>query len=117
MKSKTAKKKNSGGRHRPLVVEVDHFGAPPVPMDVLVTEGVFAPAAPATLPVSVPAPPALAPLLLTAEQACTLLGVSRAHFFRLKKAGNVPGCVNLGGLVRYRREDLEAWVKQLQPSP
>lgn len=116
MARKTAKKKNSGGRHRP---PVDHLGAPPVPMDVLVSEGAYAPAKPAFTPVPelAQAPPALAPLLLTTEQACTLLGVSRAHFFRLKKSGLVPGCVNLGGLVRYRREDLEEWVRQLEPSP
>lgn len=116
MARKTTKKKNSGGRHR----QFDQLGAPPVPMDVLVSEGAFAPdepAEPLTLPVSAPAPLALAPLLLTTEQACALLGVSRAHFFRLKKSGLVPGCVNLGGLVRYRREDLESWVRQLQPSP
>ncbi|WP_085812742.1 helix-turn-helix transcriptional regulator [Citrifermentans pelophilum] len=117
MARKTTKKKNSGGRHRS---PVDHFGAPPVPMDVLVSEGSFAPSKPESLPSvpeSAPAPLALAPLLLTTEQACALLGISRAHFFRLKKSGLVPGCVNLGGLVRYRREDLESWVRQLQPSP
>ncbi|GFO60017.1 hypothetical protein GMST_23420 [Geomonas silvestris] len=72
----------------------------------------------ASVPVAAPSAPAgLVPLLLTAEQVCQMLGVSRAHFFRLKKAGSVPPAVSLGGLVRYRREDIEEFVRQLEPSP
>jgi excisionase family DNA binding protein len=87
-------------------------------LDALVSPGVSPSSSvklprPAPLPVSVPAPSALEPLLLTVEQTCQLLGISRAHFFRLKKAGVIPAAVNLGGLVRYRRADIEKFVKGL----
>ena len=73
---------------------------------------------PEPVPVLIPAPvessAVMAPLLLTVAEVCALLSVSRSTFFRLKKAGEIPGCVSLGGQVRYRREDLEQWVKQMQ---
>ena len=117
MKRKGTKKQNSGGRHRLPVADQEQHGAPAVPIDVLVEQGeVPAPDLPPAL-ASEPSAAPLAPLLLTVEQACALLGASRAHFFRMKKAGQLPGCVNLGGLVRYRREDIEDFVRQLKPSP
>ena len=115
MKRKEIKKKTVGGRHKPLTAEPEH-GAPPVPMDVLVSQGAFVAdqTGPVASPESVATPvPAIVPLLLTAAEVCALLSVSRATFFRMKKAGEVPGCVSIGGQVRYRREDLEQWVKQL----
>lgn len=50
-------------------------------------------------------------LLLTVADLCALLQISRSTFFRLKKAGQVPGSVTLGGQVRYHRETVETWLR------
>ncbi|AJE03335.1 helix-turn-helix transcriptional regulator [Geobacter pickeringii] len=62
-------------------------------------------------PVPAGDPPAADALLLTVADLCGLLQISRSTFFRLKKAGQVPGCITLGGQVRYHRETVEAWLR------
>jgi predicted DNA-binding transcriptional regulator AlpA len=56
------------------------------------------PVKPSSLPDSV---------LLGAEGVCKVLSISRATFFRMKKAGLLPDPVNIGGQFRWRRTEIE----------
>lgn len=49
-------------------------------------------------------------LLLTAADAAALLSVSKAHWYRMHNAGRIPLPVRLGGAVRWRTDELRAWV-------
>jgi predicted DNA-binding transcriptional regulator AlpA len=53
------------------------------------------------------------PLLVSAEQAAMLLGVSRATFWSLNAAGSIPLPVKLKGCKRtlWRREELIEFVR------
>jgi excisionase family DNA binding protein len=54
----------------------------------------------------------LGPLLLTVREAAALIGVSRATFWKLHSQGRVPLPLRLGGrVVRWRKGEVEAWVK------
>lgn len=69
-----------------------------------------------TLGAQVPAP-VTDPLLLTVSQVCDLLGgISRSTLVRMEKSGKLPGRVQLGGSVRYHRETIEAWLKEIVSS-
>ena len=49
-------------------------------------------------------------LALTAEEVAELLGISRAHVFRLQSSGKLPKPIRLGRAVRWPRTTLEAWL-------
>ncbi len=51
-----------------------------------------------------------APLLLSAETVAELLGISIRTLWRLRAAGRLPRPVRLGGSVRWRPEDIQAWI-------
>lgn len=55
-------------------------------------------------------------LLVTAGEAASSLGVSKAHFYRMHNAGRIPLPVRLGGAVRWRRAELLAWIDAGMPS-
>jgi excisionase family DNA binding protein len=57
-------------------------------------------------------PPADAPAaaLLTVRAVAALLHCSPRHVYRLADAGLMPAPVRLGHLVRWRRQDLDAWL-------
>jgi predicted DNA-binding transcriptional regulator AlpA len=60
-----------------------------------------------------PAPTAAAgepPLLVGADRAASMCGISPASWYRLKAAGKTPAPVKLGGRVLYRSADLQLWV-------
>ena len=53
------------------------------------------------------------PLLLEVREAAALISVSRATFWRLHSKGAVPLPIRLSGrVVRWRRDELEAWVQK-----
>ncbi|MBL4701842.1 MAG: helix-turn-helix domain-containing protein [Phycisphaeraceae bacterium] len=54
--------------------------------------------------------------LVTALKAAELLGISRAHFYRMHNAGRVPLPIRLGGSVRWRVSELVAWVEAGMPN-
>ncbi|MCG3178062.1 MAG: hypothetical protein BIFFINMI_00385 [Phycisphaerae bacterium] len=67
---------------------------------------------PAAVPQSVQPVAAQADVVLTGLEVAKLLKVSRATFFRLVKAGRVPGRIDLPGLpVRYLRSAVVAWLE------
>ena len=59
---------------------------------------------------------AVLPVLVTADQASAMLGVSKAHFYRMHNAGRIPLPVRLGGAVRWRRAELLAWIDAGMPN-
>jgi predicted DNA-binding transcriptional regulator AlpA len=60
--------------------------------------------------------PAVRDELLTLDQVLAELGgVSRRTFFRWRELGRAPQCVKLpNGELRIWRNDLHAWLRQLQ---
>jgi excisionase family DNA binding protein len=56
------------------------------------------------------APDPAAEQLLDVEQVATLLNCSTRHVWRLHDGGKMPAAVRLGALVRWRRQDLDAWL-------
>jgi excisionase family DNA binding protein len=54
-------------------------------------------------------------LLVKASEAAKLLDMSRAHFYRMLKSGRAPAPVRLGGCVRWRVDELRAWVSAGMP--
>lgn len=57
-------------------------------------------------------PPAEVPAqaLLDVRAVARLLDCSPRHVYRLADAGQMPPPVRLGALVRWRRQDLDAWL-------
>lgn len=56
--------------------------------------------------------PQYLPLLLGAEAAAELIGISESTLWKLHSQGRIPNPMRLGGrVVRWRREELEAWVR------
>jgi len=60
---------------------------------------------------SVNAPPAPAPEVLTAAEAAEILRLSPAHVRRLAGLGKIPGAVLIGGSWRFSRETLTGLFK------
>jgi hypothetical protein len=51
-------------------------------------------------------------LLIPDSAAAALIGISRAHFHRLRASGKLgPQAIRLGRKVLYERESLVLWVK------
>lgn len=61
-------------------------------------------------------PPAIAPIALSAEQVAELLGVSRAHVWRMLKRGQLPTPARLGRLSRWDRRIIETWLAAGAPA-
>lgn len=49
-------------------------------------------------------------LLINANELGKLLGLGRTKVYEMKKSGQLPCPVKIGGSVRWRREEVEAWV-------
>ncbi|CAH2031260.1 helix-turn-helix transcriptional regulator [Trichlorobacter ammonificans] len=56
-------------------------------------------------------------LLLTVNDLCGLLNLSRSTINRMERNGTLPGRVELGGAVRYHRETVEAWLRGIAKNP
>ena len=55
--------------------------------------------------------------LLDVVAVTELLGhCSKRHVYRLADAGRMPRPIKLGALVRWRRAELEAWIREGCPS-
>ena len=48
--------------------------------------------------------------LLDAKQAARLCGMSRAAWYKRLSSGQVPHPVKIGGLSRWRRDELSRWI-------
>jgi len=49
-------------------------------------------------------------LLLSAEKLAELLDISLRTLWRLRAAGKLPAPIRLGGSVRWRCSEIEAWI-------
>lgn len=56
------------------------------------------------------------PVLLDVRQVAAILGCSPRHAYRLADAGRMPRPLKLGALVRWRRDELNAWISDGCPS-
>jgi len=54
--------------------------------------------------------------LLNVRGVAALLDCSTRHVYRLADGGRIPRPVKLGSLVRWRRAELDAWIKAGCPS-
>ncbi|MGE3109340.1 MAG: helix-turn-helix transcriptional regulator [Phycisphaerales bacterium] len=49
-------------------------------------------------------------LAVSAEELAELLGVSRAHIFRMMSSGRLPSPIRLGRVVRWSRATIDGWL-------
>jgi predicted DNA-binding transcriptional regulator AlpA len=56
------------------------------------------------------------PLLVADRVVSTLVGVSRATWWRLHAAGKTPTPVRLGGRVLWDRSEIETWIREKCPN-
>lgn len=51
--------------------------------------------------------------MLTIDQAASYLGITKATIYtwRTRRVGYGPRAVKVGGCLRYRRRDLDAWIE------
>ncbi len=59
-----------------------------------------------------PKPPEQPPELLTEQEASEVLTVSVSTMVRWRREGAGPPWFRLGGRVRYRRDELLAWLEE-----
>lgn len=57
------------------------------------------------------------PELLTAADLATSIGVARRTVWTWVRRGSVPGLVRLGTRIRFRREDVDRWIRSGCPVP
>lgn len=55
-------------------------------------------------------------LALSADEVAAMLGISRAHVWKLASSGRMPRPIRLGRAVRWDRKNLEAWLAAGAPS-
>ena len=61
--------------------------------------------------------------VLSEKEACFYLGVSRSFLAQGRIYGDLPGrtptppFLRIGRMIRYRREDLDAWMETYRQSP
>jgi excisionase family DNA binding protein len=52
-----------------------------------------------------------APVLITVKETAALLGITSRHFNALRSEGKIgPQCVRLGACIRFRRDEISAWI-------
>jgi len=49
--------------------------------------------------------------LLDVAAAAAMLGISQRSVWRLRDSGKIPPAVRIGGCIRWRRHDIEAWIQ------
>ncbi len=52
----------------------------------------------------------LFPALVDVQAVALMLNCSSRHVYRLSDAGRIPAPVRLGALVRWSRQEVEAWI-------
>jgi excisionase family DNA binding protein len=64
----------------------------------------------------VPSDLAALPALLDVRAVAAMLDCSPRHVYRLADAGRMPAPVRIGALVRWRRTDIDNWLKDRCPA-
>lgn len=52
------------------------------------------------------------PHLLTVDDFCKMVGISRSTWHKLKRESSTPAIVTVGGIQRIRREAIEEWLAE-----
>lgn len=52
-------------------------------------------------------------ILLSVNEMCKLLKISRATLVRMDKSGKLPGRIKMGGSVRFHRKTVDNWLQSL----
>ncbi len=52
-------------------------------------------------------------ILLSVNEMCKLLKISRATLVRFDKSGKLPGRIKMGGSVRFHRKTVDNWLQSL----
>lgn len=55
--------------------------------------------------------------LIRAGELASLLNVSVRTVWRLQSGGSIPQPIRLGGVVRWRREEVRDWISRGCPNP
>lgn len=58
----------------------------------------------------------VAPVVVTARQLAIMLQVSKRTLFRMRSAGRLPAPLRVGGVVRWRLQDVQNWIANGCPS-
>lgn len=48
--------------------------------------------------------------LLSVQDVCRMLGCSRRTVYRLKDSGQMPPSIKIGGMVRWRPDEIQSWI-------
>ena len=56
-------------------------------------------------------------LLLSAEALADRLGFSARTIWRLRSAGKLPPSLKIGGSIRWRSREIDAWIEADVPMP
>jgi predicted DNA-binding transcriptional regulator AlpA len=51
------------------------------------------------------------PAVIDVKALAALLCVSERHVWRMHDRGALPECVRIGACVRWRRQDIDAWIR------
>lgn len=51
-------------------------------------------------------------LLISAPEVAKILGISTRSVWRLRSAGKIVPPIEIGGLVRWKKADILAWIDQ-----
>lgn len=55
--------------------------------------------------------------ILTIKEVCEELGIGRTTWQVMKRRGDIPPMLEIGGQHRVRREALERWLAERESSP
>ena len=57
------------------------------------------------------------PLLITAAEVAAVLNISTRTLWRLRSEQKLPAPIRMGGVVRWRREEITNWIAAGCPLP
>ena len=49
--------------------------------------------------------------VIDVKALAALLCVSERHVWRMHDKGALPGCIRIGACVRWRRQDIDEWIR------
>ena len=55
--------------------------------------------------------------LISISEAAEILGIARATLYQMRIRGEGPRAHKIGRLVKYRMEDITAWIDSMAESP
>jgi predicted DNA-binding transcriptional regulator AlpA len=56
------------------------------------------------------------PVVVTARQLAIMLQVSKRTLWRMRSAGQLPSPMRVGGIVRWRLDEIQKWITEGCPA-